>query len=60
VIENCLEIEFESLEACKGKKAAFCWLRQPQKSPKFKFSVAGIGDMTKTSVLSDKNVPLPK
>ena len=30
VTENCLEIEdvlkFESLEACKGKKAAFDWL----------------------------------
>ena len=33
VTENCLEIEdvlkFESLEACKGKKAAFSWLGQP-------------------------------
>ena len=33
VTENCLEIEdvlkFESLEACKGKKAAFGWLGQP-------------------------------
>ena len=63
--ENWLEIEdvlkFESLEPCKGKKAAFGWLRQP---PKFKFSVSGKKNVrlfeviTKTSVLSDKNVPL--
>ena len=56
--ENCSEIEdvlkFESLDACKGS----------QKSPKFKFSVSGeknvrlFGVMTKTSVLSDKNLPL--
>ena len=33
VIENFLEIEnvlkFDSLETCKGKKAAFDWLGQP-------------------------------
>ena len=33
VTENCLKIEdvlkFESLAACKGKKAPFCWLGQP-------------------------------
>ena len=33
VTEKCLEIEdvlkYESLEACKGKKAAFGWLGQP-------------------------------
>ena len=33
VTENCLEIEdvlkFESLEACKGKKATIGWLAQP-------------------------------
>ena len=33
VTENCLEIDdilkFESLEACKGKKAIFGWLGQP-------------------------------
>ena len=66
--ENCLEIEdvlkFESLEACKGKKATFRYLGQPYKSPKLKFSVSGKKNvhlfdvMTKTSVLSDKNVPL--
>jgi hypothetical protein len=36
VTENCLEIEdilkFESLEACKGKKAAFGWLAQALKN----------------------------
>ena len=66
--EKCLEIEdvleFESLEACNGKKVAFGWQGQPYKSPKFKFSVSGkknvrlFGVMTKTSVLSEKNVPL--
>ena len=34
VAEYCLEIEdalkFESLETCKGKKAAFGWLEQPK------------------------------
>ena len=31
VTGNCLEImkKFETLEACKGKKAAFGWLGQP-------------------------------
>ena len=33
VTENCLEIvdvwKFESLKACKGKKAVFGWLGQP-------------------------------
>ena len=66
--ENCLEIEivvnFESLETFNSKKAAFGWLRQPKKTPKFKFSVSGkinvrlFRVMTKTSVLSEKNVPL--
>ena len=45
VMENCLEIKdvsmFESLEACKGKKAPFGWLGQPDKSPKFKFKSLG-------------------
>ena len=69
VTEKCLEIEdvlkFECLEACTGKKAAFGWLGQPLKPPKFKFSVLAkknvhlFGVMTKTSALSDKNVPLP-
>ena len=64
---DCLEIEdvlkFESSEACKCKKATFGWLGQPKKSPKFKFSLSGKKNvrlfevMTKTSVLSDKNVP---
>ena len=64
--ENCLEIEdvlkFESLEACQRKKATLA--RAALKSPKFKFSVSGKKNvrlfevMTKTSVLSDKNVPL--
>ena len=66
--ENCLEIEnvlkFENLEACEGKEATFGWLGEPKKSPEFKFSVSGkknvclFGVMTKTSVLSDKNIPL--
>ena len=66
--ENCSEIEdvlkFESLEACKGKQVAFGWLGQPKKTPKFKLSISGkknvrlLGVMTKTSVLSAKNVPI--
>jgi hypothetical protein len=70
VTENCLEIEivlkFESSEACEGKEATFGWLGEPKKSPEFKFSVSGkknvclFGVITKTSVLSDKNVPLLK
>ena len=50
---------------CKGKKAICDWLKQPQKSPKFKFSVSVkknvrlFGVMTKTLILSDKNVPFP-
>ena len=41
--ENCLEMEdvfkkFDSLEACKGKKAVLDRLAQPQKLQKFKLS----------------------
>ena len=54
------------LEAWKGKRASFGLLGPPKKSPKFQFSVSGninvslFGVMTKTLVLSDKNVPLKK
>ena len=55
--------------SCPYKPLSFQTLRHPQflsnfQSPKFKFSVSGkknvrlFGVMTKTSVLSDKNVPL--
>ena len=54
---------------CPYKPLCFQTLRHPQflsnfQSPKFKFSVSGkknvclFGGMTKTSVLSEKNVPL--
>ena len=56
--------KFGSLDACKGKKATFGYIEQPQKSPKFKFSVSGKKNVslfeviTKASVSSDKNVSL--
>jgi hypothetical protein len=55
--------------SCPHKPLSFQTLRRPQflsnfQSPKFKFSVSGkknvrlFGVMTKTSVSSDKNLPL--
>ena len=62
--EICLEIEdvfkFDSLEACKGKKATVGWLAQPYNSQKFKFlssdkqKVHAFEEITNESVLSFK------
>ena len=60
----------ERQPSCPYKALSFQTLRHPQflsnfKSPKFKFSVSGRKNvrlfdvMTKKSVLSEKNVPLP-
>ena len=51
-----MSYKFESLDACKGKKAAF------QISQKLRFPVSGKKNVRligqKTSLLSDKKVPL--
>ena len=65
--ENCLEIEnvlkFESLEVCKRRKSSLkrvaLQITKIQISVSRNKNVCLFGVITKTSVLSDKNVPLP-